>query len=115
MTDTKKIAKRVHDKLKIGTSAVTCPKCGCNAYSIDAYSTEENKQTVELSKDGTLDWSVSEVLDGSCRKIEFACPNCHETLYKNRGDSMDKRVIAFFKGIPFPTTRKRSNVSRGPP
>ena len=77
---------------------VKCPKCNHVINHLRAYSLEENEQCVELDGSETdLDWDTSDVVDGSCRQIEFVCPSCGVRLFVNKGDSRDQRVIDFLK------------------
>lgn len=80
-----------------------CPKCGNEINWLKAYCTEENKYSVELEEGVhqafVLDWSSSEIVEGSCTKTEFECPVCDETLFTVEGsDSQPKEVIAFLRG-----------------
>lgn len=76
-----------------------CPKCGAEIDSLVAYSLEENKQTVTLAGEvgdaGVLDWSPSDVVESSCKHIDFECPECGKVLFSNDGDSEDDRVSKF--------------------
>jgi hypothetical protein len=69
-----------------------CPKCEAELEALDAYSVEENKQEVTLDEDGNLDWSASDPVEDTCTCIEFECPTCKETIYKNRGNSTDPHI-----------------------
>jgi predicted RNA-binding Zn-ribbon protein involved in translation (DUF1610 family) len=75
---------------------VKCPKCGGKIDNLTAYSLEENEQTVSL-ENNNLNWDCSEVVDGSCKKIQFVCPDCGKVLFTNKGESDDSDVIEFLK------------------
>lgn len=66
-----------------------CPKCHKELESLYAYSLEENVQDVTLSTEEEVDWGMSEAVEGTCEQIEFACSNCREIVYKNKGNSDD--------------------------
>ena len=80
-----------------------CPKCGELLEHLNAYSLEENRQEVELTKsaatgDVTLDWGLIETVEDSCTKIDFECPNCSAILYTNDGNSLDPKIVAILQG-----------------
>jgi hypothetical protein len=76
-----------------------CPKCHSEISYLNAYSLEENKQSVGLDPEKEfLDYEVSETVDGTCQKMDFVCPECNEVLFTNNGDCEDDRVIKFLKG-----------------
>ena len=80
-----------------------CPKCNDEIDSLNAYSIEMNKQKVTVDESfpnvhATLDWGRTEVVECSCTKIDFECPNCDATLFTTKGDSQPKEVIEFLKG-----------------
>ena len=76
-----------------------CPECGEEIDTLVAYCLEENKQTVELENEVTekpiLNWGNSEAVEGSCKKIQFECPECSAVLFTNNGNSNDDRVSLF--------------------
>lgn len=75
---------------------VECPKCYEKIDHLVAYSLEENEQCVSL-ENNDLDWDSSEMVDGSCIKIQFVCPECGKVLFTNKGESNDSNVIEFLK------------------
>lgn len=78
---------------------VRCPKCGELIDHLTAFSLEENMQDVTVDNEGdtNLSWDCSEPVECSCIRINFECPNCNATLFSNKGESRDERVIDFLK------------------
>jgi predicted RNA-binding Zn-ribbon protein involved in translation (DUF1610 family) len=75
-----------------------CPKCETQITSLNAYSLEENLQEVTIENDeNDLSWDCSEPQEGTCKRINFECPECGAVLFTNKGDSRDERVIKFLK------------------
>jgi hypothetical protein len=76
-----------------------CPECKREIDTLNAFSTEVNKQEVMLNKDGkTLDWSETETVESSCTKTEWECPFCEATLFTTGGSPYPEEVVNFLKG-----------------
>ena len=59
-----------------------CPSCHEEIDELDAYSLEENHQTVHWStRWGGLDWSTSDPVESSCVEIWVHCPLCDEVVF----------------------------------
>jgi len=82
--------------------APVCPKCGVEIDHLDVYCHEENRYRVSLmTKDNSLDWSTSEVIEGTETKRDYECPECNSYLFKtDNPHSLEKDVIVpFLRGI----------------
>lgn len=74
-----------------------CPKCGKEIEHLHAYCHEQNKYEVSYSeRHDNLDWSTSEVMEASCTKTEYGCPECGKILFTVEDDD-DNRVLDFMR------------------
>ena len=81
-----------------------CPHCNDDALALDAFVLEENKYIIELVEynkgSPALDYSPSDVMEGTMVRTVFNCHSCEEEIFTVRGeDSQPQVVIDFFKGV----------------
>ena len=79
-----------------------CRKCGNELTSLDVYTLEENKQTVNLvdeEDNPTLDYGVKEPVENSAVKTKFECPFCRELLLSVVGDGDDQKTVKLLSKI----------------
>lgn len=78
----------------------TCPKCGAALDYVKVYCNEENVYDVSLSEESYgkefLDWSTSDVVEGTCKSNDIECPKCGEVLFSIKDEASNSEALKSF-------------------
>lgn len=89
------------EDLKVTLTVPRCPFCKTLLARLRTYYFDQIQQDVSLSESSDrnrryMEWDDLESIDGSCKKIEFTCPECARALIiDNNGNGNNDHVIAF--------------------